>query len=61
MGSKCVFDSYRILVSRFRGNDGQVKRVSGIRHIQVETVLVLQRRFLNLVSFWPETASRKAS
>ena len=25
--------------SRLRGNDGQVKRVSGIRHIQVETVL----------------------
>ena len=24
-------------------------------------LLVLQRRFLNLVSFWPETASRKAS
>ena len=22
--------------------------------------LVLQRRFLNLVSFWPETASRRA-
>ena len=27
--------------SCFRGNDGQVKRVSGIRHIQVETVLGL--------------------
>ena len=27
--------------SRLRGNDGQVKRVSDIRHIQVETVLVL--------------------
>ncbi len=27
--------------SRLRGNDGQVKRVSGIRHIQVETVLVV--------------------
>ena len=26
--------------SRLRGNDGQVKRVSGIRHIQVETALV---------------------
>ena len=26
--------------SSLRGNDGQVKRVSGIRHIQVETVLV---------------------
>ena len=25
--------------SSLRGNDGQVKRVSGIRHIQVETVL----------------------
>ena len=25
--------------SRASGNDGQVKRVSGIRHIQVETVL----------------------
>ena len=24
-----------------RGNDGQVKRVSGIRHIQVETVLAI--------------------
>ena len=22
IGSKCVFDSYRILDSRFRGNDG---------------------------------------
>ena len=29
------------LDSRLRGNDGQVKRVSGIRHIQVETVLVV--------------------
>ena len=28
--------------SRLLGNDGQVKRVSGIRHIQVETVLVVQ-------------------
>ena len=27
--------------SSLRGNDGQVKRVSGIRHIQVETVLVV--------------------
>ena len=27
--------------SRASGNDGQVKRVSGIRHIQVETVLVV--------------------
>ena len=26
--------------SRLRGNNGQVKRVSGIRHIQVEAVLV---------------------
>ena len=26
--------------SSLRRNDGQVKRVSGIRHIQVETVLV---------------------
>ena len=32
--------------SRASGNDGQVKRVFGIRHIQMETVLVLQRRVI---------------
>ena len=30
------------LDSRASGNDGQVKRVSGIRHIQMETVLVVR-------------------
>ena len=32
--------------SSLRGNDGQVKRVSGIRHIQVETVLGLMGKEL---------------
>ena len=33
--------------SRLRGNDGQVKRVSGIRHIQVETVLEIQAVYMS--------------
>ena len=33
--------------SRLRGNDGQVKRVSDIRHIQVETVLASGKAVAN--------------
>ena len=42
------------------GQGGLVSLVSGCGCSESVTALVLQRRFLNLVSFWPETASRRA-
>ncbi len=40
-----------------RGNDGQVKRVSGIRHIQVETVLA--QRVEQILAPQPGVVARK--
>ena len=50
----------QILASVARFRDGEERRGAGRvpTHFRYRT-LVLQRRFLNLVSFWPEIASRK--
>ena len=36
IGSKCVFASYRILDSRFRGKDGRFRRNDGTRHLETD-------------------------